>query len=96
MAYHGPEKIKPVSQSQESDRLQAEWTKAASDAIVAVLKPMVKETPNLLVKSLQPHHFDRMTIDCIDAYVKTRRRQELAEELRGPVPNDPVGDLFRG
>jgi len=95
MAYHGPEKIRHVSQSQESDRLQAEQTKAATDAIIAVLKPMVKDNPNLLVKSLLPIHFERMAVDCISAYVETRDKQFLAYELN-KVPNDPVEDLFRG
>jgi hypothetical protein len=94
--YRGPEKIRPTSTSQHSDKLQAEWTKAAADALIAVFKPMVQENPNLLVKSLQPHHFERLAIDCVDAYVTTRRRQELAEELRVGVPDDPLGDLYRG
>lgn len=95
MPYRGPEKVKPASQSQHSDRLQAEQTKAAADAIIGVLKPMVKENPNLLVKSLMPHHFERCAVEAIAAYVKTRDRHELAEELSGGrLPNDPVRDLF--
>ncbi len=96
MPYYGPEKIKPVSQSQESDANQAEQTKAAAGAIVAVLKPMVKDNPNLLVKSLLPIHFERMAVDAIAAYIETRDKQFLAYELGAKVPNDPTEDLFRG
>jgi hypothetical protein len=94
--YRGPEKIKPVSQSQESDVNQAEQTKAAADAIVAVLKPMVRENPNLLVKSMQPHHFERMAVDAIGAYIAIRDKQFLAYELGTKLHNDQVEDLYRG
>ena len=95
MPYRGPEKVKPVSQSQHSDALQAEWTKACAKTLIDVLKPLVQEQPNMLVKSIQPHIFERMAVDCVDTYVKIRRRQELAEDL-GAVPNDSVEDLYRG
>jgi len=85
MPYRGPDTVKPTSQAQHSNKLQAEQTKAAADAIIGVLKPMVKDNPNLLVKSLQPHHFERMAVESVGAYITVRSRQEREEGLRAEL-----------
>ncbi len=78
---------KPRKPSSE-DLKQADLTKAATDAAIAALKPLVKENPNKLLVNVARHEMECMVVAACSAYTKRRGELELLDEL-----NDDISDI---
>jgi translation initiation factor 1 (eIF-1/SUI1) len=76
-----------LKESALSDKLQAELTKAAGDEVLAILREMVKEKPDVQIRQLQRHHVDRIAVAAISGFLAKRHEQEeMARVLDDPLP----------
>lgn len=70
------------------DMKQQDLTKAATDAAIAALKPIVQANPNKLLVNLAMHEMESMAVAAITAYDKRRAELELMDDL-----NDDISDI---
>lgn len=72
-----------------TDKQQAALSEAATASVFAVLKEMIGENRDVMLRQFAPHHVERIAVAAVAGYAE--KKQELmrvAEMLDDPLPED--------